>query len=255
MKLEVIVATMNQDDLSILKKMNINSDVIIGNQAKRNEIIETTYNSYKVKYLTFNEKGVGLNRNNCIMRATGDICVFADDDIVFVDNYCEIITDEFKRQPKADVIVFNIHENVITRYINKKRRRVSFLNGFRYGAVRIAFKLSSIKEAGIFFNLSFGGGTKYSHGEDVLFIQECLKKGLKVYTSPQFISSLLDDRESTWFKGYNDKFFYDHAALYYTVSKKMWKLLCLQDAFRHHKKYGYSFLKCYKKMISFKKRR
>lgn len=109
MTIEVLVATMNQeDDCSLPIDMNIQSDAIIGNQCGRNEIKELEYNGHRIKYLSFAEKGVGLNRNNALMRSTADICVLADDDQIFVDGYSEIISNSFRQNPDADVIIFNL---------------------------------------------------------------------------------------------------------------------------------------------------
>jgi len=96
---------MHQNDHSLLEKMNIQSDAIIGNQCNRNEIEEFNYNGNTIKYLSFPERGVGLNRNNALMRATADICLFADDDVRYVDNYKDIIIEAFEQNPKADMIV------------------------------------------------------------------------------------------------------------------------------------------------------
>jgi len=105
LNLQVLVATMHQNDHSLLEKMNIQSDAIIGNQCNRNEIEEFNYNGNTIKYLSFPERGVGLNRNNALMRATADICLFADDDVRYVDNYKDIIIEAFEQNPKADMIV------------------------------------------------------------------------------------------------------------------------------------------------------
>ena len=43
---------------------------------------------------------------NALMRADADICLFADDDMVYEDNYVEIIENAFRDNPYADVIVF-----------------------------------------------------------------------------------------------------------------------------------------------------
>lgn len=81
MKIQVLVATINQRDHTLLEKMNINSNAIIGNQCDWNSIEKFKYKNQDITYLNFNERGVGLNRNNTLMRADGDICLFADDDI------------------------------------------------------------------------------------------------------------------------------------------------------------------------------
>lgn len=232
MTLQVLVATMNQTDHSLLEKMNIQSDAIIGNQCDRNEIEEFDYNGHTIKYLSFNERGVGLNRNNTIMRSTADISVIGDDDLVYVDNYSEIIIEQFKENPKADVIIFNLKEEKPTRYIIKEKHRIKYKNYMKYGAVRIAVKMKSITKNGIFFNLHFGGGTEHSAGEDTLFLTECLRKKLNIIAIPIDIAYLREERESTWFKGYTDKFFKDKGVLFYHISQRWAKLLCFQFAIR-----------------------
>ncbi len=184
MKVEVLVATMDQLDHSLLKKMNIQSDAIITNQCNRNEVETIKYNTHDIRYYSFREKGVGLNRNNALMRAKGDISIFADDDLVYVDNYAEIIKKQFLENPTADVIIFNLIEEKPKRYIIKEKFNVGYLNYMRFGAARIAVKTRSITKNGIFFNLHFGGGTEHSAGEDVLFLTDCLKKKLNIIAVP-----------------------------------------------------------------------
>lgn len=249
MKIEVLVAAINQNDYSLLEKMKINSDVIVGNQCDKNNIEIFTYNGYNVKYLNFNERGVGLNRNNALMRATGDICLFADDDMEYVDNYCDIVQTAFHQYPDADIIVFNLEEVVPKRYVIKKVEKVGYLNYLRYGTARIAVRLKSIKENGIYFNQCFGGGTEHCHGEDNIFLTECLKAGLKIYAIPEVIANLTEERESTWNAGYDEKYLIDQGYLYRAISKKWWKLLCLQDALRRgNRDYKKSWRDAYKIM-------
>lgn len=55
-----------------------------------------------------NERGVGLSRNNALMRASGDILLFADDDVVYTNDYVEKIVKCFEGNQKKDLIVFNL---------------------------------------------------------------------------------------------------------------------------------------------------
>ena len=250
MEVQVLVATMNQSNHSLLDKMNIQSDVIVGNQCKENSIEKFVYNGYQVIYLNFAEKGVGLNRNNALMRATGDICLFADDDMVYVNNYIDIVKKAFEKHMDADIIVFNLIEKEPSRYVIKRDGKIGFFNYLRFGTARIAIRLQSVKKHGIYFNQCFGGGTQHSHGEDNIFLTECLKKGLKMYAVPEFIAELAEERESTWRNGYGKKYFQDQRELYRVISKRWWRLLCLQDAIRHCKIYNLRWHEAYKKMIS-----
>ena len=110
MTVQVLVATMRQKDHSLLEKMNISSDTIIGNQCDQDLVERFKWKNHQVTYLNFAERGVGLNRNNSLMRATGDICLFADDDMRYIDEYEEMVIRAFKDNPDADVVVFNLHD-------------------------------------------------------------------------------------------------------------------------------------------------
>lgn len=235
LNLQVIVATMNQQDHSLLDTMNIESDAIICNQCDRNEIEEFTYKQHEIKYLSFNERGVGLNRNNGLMRAHADICFLADDDIVFNNNYKATVIESFVKNPEADLIIFNLEESKPTRFIIKRKMKIGYLNYMRFGAVRIAFKRKSVTRNGISFNLHFGGGAEYSGGEDTLFLTSCLNKGLKIIALPTTIGSMKESRASTWFTGYNEKYLKDRGALFAAVSRRWSWILALQFVLRRNR--------------------
>lgn len=250
MKIQVLIATMNQKDHNLLKKMNISTDAIVGNQCYFNSIENFIYNGNNIVYLNFKEKGVGLNRNNCLMRATGDICLFADDDMIYVDDYSKIVESAFLENPTADVIIFNLSEKEKKRYIIKKKERINYFNYLRYGTARIAIKLNSIKNNAIYFNQCFGGGTEHCHGEDNLFLTSCLKNGLKIIAVPRTIANLTEERESTWNNENIMKYLTDQGILYKTISKRFYLLLCLQDSIRRRKYYKMPFYKAFRIMVS-----
>lgn len=249
MTVEVLVAAMNQNDDSLIDKMNIQTDAIVGNQCNRNEVSIFKHGDNIIRYYSFDERGVGLNRNNALIRAKGDICLFADDDMRYVDGYENIVTKAFEEIPSADVIVFNLIEKKQERYVIEKIHRVHWYNFLRYGAARVAVKLDSVKSNNIYFNQCFGGGTEHAHGEDNIFLADCLKKGLKVYAIPYTIAQLINDRESTWNNGYDEKYLIDQGKLYRTISRRLWKLLCLQDAIRKQSCYNKPWVKVYKIMV------
>lgn len=249
MKVQVLVAAMHQKDHSLLEKMNIQSDAIVANQCDHDSIENFEWNGYKIRYLNFAERGVGLNRNNALMRADGDICLFADDDMVYTDDYVQVVTKAFEQCPDADVLIFNLIEPVKTRCVIEKVSKVNYLNFLRYGTARVAIKQASVRKHGIYFNQCFGGGTEHCHGEDNLFLAACLQKGLKMYAIPAFIAELTEERPSSWNAGYDEKYLRDQGVLYRTMSRRLWKLLCLQDAVRHHREYGRKPLEVYRLMI------
>lgn len=238
MKVEVLVSTVNANIKELIKNMNIQTDAIIINQCDTHSYEEIKHKNRLIKVYNFKERGLGLSRNNAIMRAKGDIVLFADDDEVFKDGYEKNIVREFEKNEKADMIVFNIDAKNLNRKVSviKERKRVRKHNCLRYGSVRMAFKLNKIKKKNILITLICGAGTKYGSGEDSIFIYDCLKSGLKVYSSPYSIA-MVDFQESSWFNGYDKKYFKDKGVLMYLLHGKFAYLFILIFLFRH--KYMY----------------
>ena len=214
MTYQLIVSTMNQQDDSLIERMNINSDAIIINQSNKFSYHETIVGKSTVKWYEFNERGIGLSRNSGLMRATADIIQFADDDMQFTDTYQDDVISEYERHPEADVILFS------NRCLNKDRMpyqvdsfgRVGRIEGVNFGGARITARREKLLYNNITFSLLFGGGAKYGAGEDVTFVQDCIKAGLKVYKSPVIVSTM-EQNSSTWFKGFDEKYYRDKGAL------------------------------------------
>jgi len=235
LSIQVLVVTMNQKDYSLLDEMNIQSDALIGNQCDRTEVETIDYNGKKVTYYSFNERGVGLNRNNLLLRADADIVLFSDEDVKYIDGYEDIVVKAFEEHPEADVITFNVIPlpETIPPDLNTKWKRIRWYNCLKYGAPRIACRLEGLRRKNLYYSLMFGGGAKFSSGEDSLFIMSLVKSGLKVYAYPEKIGTVsFYDNNSSWFKGFNEKYFMDKGILFYYMSEKHWKFLCLQYVIR-----------------------
>ncbi|GGI65662.1 glycosyltransferase [Enterococcus alcedinis] len=234
--MEVLVSCMNKSK-DLYNEMNIQTNAIIVNQ--NNDVFSFenhTINNHRCRIFNMIEKGVGLSRNNALMRAKDDILVMADDDEVFVDGYEKIILEAYEKNPKADMIVFDvrIHEGNIINNRVKKNGRVNFFNSLKYGTVTFTFRKKSILKNNIFFSLLFGGGSKYMSGEDSIFISEVLRKGLRVYSCAEVIADVYND-ESSWFTGYNAQYLIHRGALFSAINQKMSIFLIIQFALRKRK--------------------
>ncbi len=214
MKLEMLVSGMKLNNPEVAEKMNLQADSIVINQCDYNGFEEYEHSGSTIRCYSFAEKGVGLSRNNALLRARGDIVLFSDEDIVYDDGYADEVINAFEEHPDADMLLFNVSvEADRATYHTESEHRVHRWNCGRYPTYSMACRREKLHKKNITFNLLFGGGAKYSCGEDSLFIQECLKKGLKVYALPITIGKEVP-RPSTWFNGYTDKFFYDRGVLY-----------------------------------------
>lgn len=239
MNVQILVAAMNHNDNSLIDKMNIKTDALIGNQCDFCSNDNYQYDGFNVQYYNRPERGVGLNRNTTLLHSKDNcILTFADEDMVFVDNYKQIIEQAFQEIPDADAIIFNIKTIGLNvgRRENKQIKRIHFYNSLNYGAARLSVKSNSLKRENICFHTCFGGGTRYGSGEDTLFITDMLKHRLKIYVYPACIAEVKQET-STWFNGYDEKYFHDKGALFAAISHNWAWLLCLQDILRHKKMY------------------
>lgn len=235
MTLETLVSAVNEDLAALAEKMNLQSDAVIIDQCGENSYLEYEYKGNKIRGYRFAEKGVGLSRNNALMRAKADIVLFSDEDIVYHPGYAKKILEAFEQRPDADMLLFNmkVEENRATYHIEKEHR-VRFYNSGRYPTYSFAIRREKLHKANITFSLLFGGGARYSNGEDSLFLLECIKKGLKVYALPIEIGEEIP-RPSTWFQGYTQKFFFDRGVLYYHLYGKLRKVMALRFLAAHGK--------------------
>jgi len=231
--LQLLVSAVNQDVRQLAEKMNIGSDAIIINQCGENGYDEWERNGHRIQAYSFAEKGVGLSRNNALLRADHDISLFSDEDIVYAEGYAKKVLEAFEKHPEADMLLFNMEvaEDRRTYHI-EEFGRVKQHNCGRYPTYSFAIRTEKMHKENITFSLLFGGGAKYSNGEDSLFIKECITKRLKVFRVPVTIGTEVP-RQSTWFNGYTEKFFYDRGVLYYHLYGFLAKPLAMRFLLKH----------------------
>lgn len=232
---EVLIAGVNQNPELLMEQMNIESDAILVNQCDKYEISAFEHRGRTVRVFHMAERGVGLSRNTALMRALGEICLFSDQDIVYEAGYEQAILKEFDAHPEADMILFNIEvAKERQTYHNEEWKKIHWYNCGRYGAVSFAIRREKMLESGVTFSLLFGGGAKYSAGEDSLFLKQFMDKGYQVYASPVTIGKE-SEGDSTWFKGYTEKFFFDRGVLYHYLYGGLAKLWALRFLVAHKK--------------------
>lgn len=240
--IEVLVAAMNQTDDSLYDKLKLQTNAVIANQTDSYWYKEYERNGNKIKIFSTADRGVGKNRNMALLNASADICILGDDDLLYSDDYPEMVNTAFDELPDADIIIFHI---INLKYPNNriitKIQKVGFFNFARYGACRLAFKRESILRANIWFSMLYGGGARYSSGEDTLFLGEAYRKGLKIYTYPKKIADAIQET-SSWFDGYNEKFFIDKGVLLADLFPRIKYLVGLKMAIKFKPESNFSYM-------------
>lgn len=237
LRVQVLVSALNKDITRLPSQMNIESDAIIVNQCDGYGYSESVMSAEgtKIRCFCMKERGVGLSRNTALMYADSDIVLFSDEDVVLDKGYGELIKDAYMKYPDADMLIFNVKVAPDRRtYWNEAVKRIRWYNYGRYPAYSISGKLDALRRSNVHFSLLFGGGAKYSNGEDSLFLHDCLKAGLKIYALPVCIGEEIA-RESTWFHGYSEKFFYDRGVLYHYLYGKMAVVFALRFLLKNRK--------------------
>ena len=222
-ELQILVATMHQRDLRLAEEMNIRCDAIIANQSDTSSFLteETAHGSLTM--ITTPTRGVGLNRNIALLAADAEILLFADDDITYYDGTAEAVKAAFRDLPDADAIIFSTDlskggEIYEKRHLPIKRRHV--WNALKFGTYALAVRRKAVLRTNISFNQLFGGGCLYGSGEESLFILDCLRRGLKIYTHSHVLGVCRKD-SSSWFTGFGEKYFFDKGAFFAFAFPKM----------------------------------
>ena len=214
MKLEVLVTTMHQRDLSLADKMNLRCDAVIMNQCGRWDFESRQGDGQSLRMISTDTVGVGINRNFGLQLAQGDVLLFADDDIEYYDETLQGVRDAFAELPDADVIFFGLDMTRKGEIYEKRRhpkKRVYIWNSLKFGTARMAVRRSAVENARVSFSPLFGGGSRYGSGEDSLFILDCFRAGLRAYSHPYVLGTCAKDT-SSWFTGYNEKYMFDRGA-------------------------------------------
>lgn len=238
-RLEILISAVNKAAEELPLKMKIETDAVIVNQitdadgTDKDEVIETP--GGRCKILTRHAKGVGLSRNTAFEVSDHELIHFGDDDIVYDEGYAQRIIDEFDKHPEADMLLFNVKaQEGRETYWNEDFAKITWKNYGRYPAYAIAARRDKLAASGVKYSLLFGGGAEFMNGEDSLFLHDCLKTGLNMYRTTVSLGHE-EAGESTWFKGFTEKFFFDRGVLYHFLYGKMAKILGFRYLFKNRK--------------------
>lgn len=216
MNLEVLISCMNQQDEKIAEQTGIQTDTLIINQCPQPEILNEMKSDQKmtgvrnqthvnIRMLDTNTRGLSKSRNLAIRHAVGDVCLLCDDDEQLDSSYEDTILKAYEALPDADIICFRI-SNQPSR-LKQETQRLTKWTAMRIASWQITFRRESILKSGIRFDEDMGAGTGNGGGEEVKFLRDCIKAGLKAYYVPKSIGTVAQT-DSTWFRGFDRDFFY-----------------------------------------------
>lgn len=216
MTLEILISTIDNGIDKI-------SDILLPYRSDVKYLVSHQYQDEKFKYIPkellredvlvsqIPGKGLTKSRNNAIKLATGDICVIADDDVRYTNEYFDTILRTYSDK-KYDVVCFKISKALGPeelkedyKYYPVESIRLNSLEDHLPSSIEITFKLNSVRDKEVFFDERFGLGSWLMGGEENLFIYDCIKKGLEVWFVPEYIVKHPHDCTITRLKKYHKR--------------------------------------------------
>lgn len=246
MVVETLIAAMNLKDVNenenLIKNMNVKGKSITINQITKDGIDIFSDINKENRIISFKEKGLSKSRNKAISNSIGDICIIADDDMIYEDNCEEIIKNSYDKYKDADIIAFYVESLNKERPLHKLNEgKLSFKDTLKLASVQITFKKESFIKKGLKFNEIFGAGARYNCGEENILLSDACKKGMNIYFVNEKIANVLNET-STWWSGiFDENYFKVKGACYYMIDKENYKKLIDDFATRKYDIYKNNF--------------
>ena len=186
--------------------------------------------------MTTHERGLSRSRNLAMRHATGDVCVLADDDEVFTPAYVDRIAATFDERPESDVIAFSVQERAAVRKKPLAGSRLSRIQLMQVSSVQISFRRTRVLRSGVQFDVDFGAGSIFPMGEELIFLHDLRRAGLRISAVPLEIAHL-EPSSSSWFRGYDEQFFRARGASFVRADRRFGSAYALQWALRKRRLY------------------
>ena len=209
MKLQILMSCMHEEDNELVVKSQITGDVIVINQCDREAYAEYTTARGIAQMFFTTQRGLTKSRNMALSKSSADICLLCDDDEIFVPEYEKRILKAYENLPEADVIIFKMKNRQPS--FEDQVLRLRFPKTMKVSSWQISFKKESLQRAGIKFDELMGAGTGNGAEEELKFLTDCERAGLKIFYVPSVIASVAQT-ESTWFEGFDEQFFINRGA-------------------------------------------
>lgn len=191
--LEILISTMNRTDLTFLEPMFPNRDlsdfhVLIINQTTLGNELESKESNIRV--INSFEYGLSKSRNLALENSIGEVALIADDDIIYLPEFDNIVLYAFQKYPNASLISFQILDKddlPFKKYNNKERKVESLKFELAVFSFEIGIRPFFLRKKGIKFNENFGLRSEFYCCEETLFLDSILKNGSNVYHFPKLI--------------------------------------------------------------------
>jgi len=182
--------------------------------------------------------GISSNRNHAIRKATGEVVVLMDDDVRLKPEYIQHIRHIFETNPEIDIACTKIKtfdgEPEYKIYPVTERPLQSIRQLKAVSSIEIAFRLASVRGNMLEFDERFGLGAKVRSGEELLFLNNCLKRGLRITFFPVYTVEHPFQSSTKKQSAYSDERLFATGAQNYVLYGRIAFIISLLAVFRRY---------------------
>jgi glycosyltransferase involved in cell wall biosynthesis len=222
--LEILIATMDREDLSFLEAMfncpvdQIEASVMVVNQSKSHQLVSHFEN---ITVINDVNKGLSRSRNLALEHSSRKLLWILDDDCKVLPDSCEKIVAAHNKNDE-DIITFKTQCVEDGSEFWEYPKQSQLLNATVVRNVlspEITLKKTAFVATGLKYNERFGLGAQFQDSENYVFLSDAIDSGLKVRFAPEFIVKHPSTTSSD--EADSDRVIYARGAL--AARKGIWK--------------------------------
>lgn len=163
-------------------------------------VLRNPFLAHRLFVLREDRPGLSRARNTGLKKASGEVIVFTDDDVLVAENWLDEIYSEFRDENVAmlggRVLLARDSLQDVAIYTPDKRLETAFPSGGSLGmGANMAFRREVFDRVG-WFDERLGAGTFFAGGEDIELFYRALKAGYKFVYAPNVLVHHDHDRET-----------------------------------------------------------
>lgn len=243
--LEILVSTMNRNDLDFLIPMFpfchfSEFSILIINQTQESTLLVSSFPTVRV--VNSFEKGLSRSRNLALKNTTGKIVLIADDDVVFLVDFIENIITAYNLSPNAAAICFQTITKQGALYSNypKNSKQLTLHSIKKVLSIEVSCKVEDLAVNNCWYNELFGLGGKFQDSETFFFLRNLKYKALNIVFMP--VPVVMHESFSSSDEADSDRIVYARMAGFYKRFSGLSYVLLLKYMFFLIRKYNFSLV-------------
>jgi hypothetical protein len=242
---EILISTINRVSLDFLIAMFpfchfSNFKILIINQTSKDKLLVSEHKS--VRIVNSFDIGISKSRNLAILNSESKILLFADDDVVFIEGFDEIISQAYNNNPTISAICFQTltkEGNLYSKYPNYNKC-LSNKEMAKVLSIELSCNSDKIKKDKIKFNELFGLGSQFQDSETFFFLLHIKHNEHTVLFCPKNI--VIHESVSSSDEADSDRIIYARMAGFYKRFGVLAYVLLFKYMFFLIRKYNFTFL-------------